>query len=77
MLPDLAALSLWEMERGERAKFLKAVGENGYVDNYTGVRISSTGRRFYIMQATVWNLTDDDGTLRGQTAAFREYRYIE
>ncbi|WP_254777192.1 MEKHLA domain-containing protein [Paenibacillus sp. yr247] len=48
------------MEREERAAFLKAISENGYVDNYTGVRISNTGRRFYIMQATEWNLTDEN-----------------
>jgi hypothetical protein len=64
------------MEREERANFLKAVNEKGYVDNYTGVRISSTGRRFYIMRATVWNLTDDNGTIRGQAATFREHRFI-
>ncbi|GAB6930802.1 MEKHLA domain-containing protein [Paenibacillus sp. JCM 10914] len=65
------------MEREQRAAFLKAVSENGYVDNYTGVRISSTGRRFYILQATVWNLIDDHNVVHGQAAAFRQYRYIE
>jgi hypothetical protein len=64
------------MEREERANFLKAVNEKGYVDNYTGVRISSTGRRFYIVRATVWNLTDDNGIIRGQAATFREHRLI-
>ncbi|MBW7453494.1 MEKHLA domain-containing protein [Paenibacillus sepulcri] len=64
------------MEREERASFLKAVSENGYVDNYTGIRISSNGRRFYIMQATVWNLIDDKGIIHGQAAAFREHRFI-
>lgn len=64
------------MEREERASFLKAVSENGYVDNYTGIRISSTGRRFYMMKATVWNLADDNGVIRGQAATFREYRFI-
>ncbi|OZB92417.1 MEKHLA domain-containing protein [Paenibacillus sp. XY044] len=65
------------MEREERAAFLKAVKENGYVDHYTGIRISGTGRRFYIMQATVWNLMDDNDVFHGQAAAFRQYRYIE
>jgi len=63
------------MERAERERFLQAVNENGYVDNYTGVRISSTGKRFYIVNAIVWNLIDDDGKYAGQAAAFREYRY--
>jgi hypothetical protein len=64
------------MEREERATFLKAVNENGYVDNYTGVRISNSGRRFYIMQATVWNLTDEIGVIHGQAATFRDHRLI-
>ncbi|MGE7057217.1 MEKHLA domain-containing protein, partial [Paenibacillus glucanolyticus] len=70
-------LTAESMEREERAAFLKAVSEYGYVDNYTGIRISSTGRRFYIMQATVWNLTDDNDVFHGQAAAFRQFRYIE
>lgn len=65
------------MERSERAKFLQAVSEHGYIDDYTGVRISSTGRKFYIMRATVWNLVDRTGTYRGQAAAFREARPLQ
>ena len=64
------------MERAERDRFFEAVTANGYVDNCTGIRISSTGRRFYIMNATVWNLVDDIGNYRGQAAAFSEYRYL-
>lgn len=61
------------MERSERDRFLKAVAEHGYVDNYTGIRISSTGRRFYIQEAIVWNLRDASGRYAGQAAAFKQY----
>ncbi|UUZ97744.1 MEKHLA domain-containing protein [Paenibacillus sp. P25] len=61
------------MEREARAVFLKTVSEQGYIDNYTGIRISSTGRRFHIMKATVWNLIDETGKIHGQVAAFREH----
>ncbi|WP_332908427.1 MEKHLA domain-containing protein [Paenibacillus roseus] len=64
------------MEREERTRFLAQVTEHGYVSDYTGIRISSTGRRFYIKKATVWNLFDDTGVYRGQAAAFTEYEYI-
>ncbi|WP_424767575.1 MEKHLA domain-containing protein [Paenibacillus sp. sgz302251] len=64
------------MERAERARFFEAVTANGYVDNYTGIRISSTGIRFYIVNATVWNVVDEEGVYRGQAAAFTEYRYL-
>jgi hypothetical protein len=65
------------MEREERDRFFKLVTENGFVDNYTGVRISSTDKRFYIMKATVWNLIDEAGVYRGQAAAFTDYKAIE
>ena len=64
------------MEREERARFLAQVAERGYVDDYTGVRISSTGKRFYIVNATVWNLVDDYGANRGQAATFSAFTYI-
>ncbi|SDX89714.1 DNA-binding transcriptional regulator, LysR family [Paenibacillus sp. CF384] len=64
------------LDREERDGLFRAVDEHGYVDNYTGIRISSTGRRFYVEQATVWNLIDERGVKHGQAAAFREYRYI-
>ncbi|MHA6482934.1 MEKHLA domain-containing protein [Paenibacillus sp. strain BS8-2] len=65
------------MEREERARFLAKVAERGYVDDYTGIRVSSTGKRFYIVGATVWNLIDDEGVTRGQAATFAEYRRLE
>ncbi|KIL41540.1 MEKHLA domain-containing protein [Gordoniibacillus kamchatkensis] len=64
------------MEREERDRFFKIVTEKGFVDNYTGIRISSKGTRFYIINATVWNIVDDEGQYRGQAAAFNEYKFI-
>jgi phosphoribosylanthranilate isomerase len=61
------------MHRDEREAFLKRVRENGYVDDYQGIRISSTGKRFRIEQATVWNLIDDKGVYCGQAATFLNY----
>jgi len=59
--------------RAERAALLAAVSRQGYLDGYRGVRISSTGRRFRIERAVVWNLLDDTGACYGQAAAFREW----
>jgi len=64
------------MEREERDRFFEKVSAHGFVDNYTGIRISASGRRFYILKATVWNLVDDEDRYRGQAACFSEYRYI-
>jgi len=56
--------------REERAALLERVSRDGYIDNYAGVRIASSGKRFLIEQAVVWNLQDDKGQLHGQAAAF-------
>ncbi|EFM10554.1 MEKHLA domain protein [Paenibacillus curdlanolyticus YK9] len=61
------------MIREDRDRFLQLVAQQGYVDQYTGIRVSATGRRFYIRNTTVWNLIDAEGIYRGQAAAFAAY----
>jgi hypothetical protein len=58
------------VHRDERARLLARTREHGFVDDYAGIRISKTGRRFRIEQAIVWNLTDAVGHHRGQAATF-------
>ncbi|MDG1669547.1 MAG: MEKHLA domain-containing protein [Akkermansiaceae bacterium] len=62
--------------REERAKLLAEVTANGFIDNYSGVRISSTGNRFRIKKATVWNLIHPDGSSAGQAATFSNWEKI-
>ena len=63
-------------DRAERARLLAQVGAHGYIDDYSGVRVSRTGRRFGIARATVWNLRDDAGRNCGQAATFAEWCYL-
>lgn len=63
-------------ERTERARLLAEVTAHGFIRDYAGIRISKSGRRFRIRHATVWNLTDESGTARGQAAMFAEWDYI-
>ena len=58
------------MHRDERARLLERTRRDGYVDDYAGIRVSQSGRRFRIEQAIVWNLVDDAGKNRGQAATF-------
>jgi len=58
------------MEREERARLLARTAEKGFVDDYQGVRISRTGKRFRIARAIIWNLEDDQGRRVGQAATF-------
>lgn len=64
------------MEREARDHFLVTVKKQGFIDNYAGIRVSSTGKRFEIQQATVWNLIDEKGIYAGQAAAFRNWKYL-
>ncbi len=62
--------------REERASLLAEVTQNGFIANYAGVRISKTGRRFRIAQATVWNLIGDDDGPAGQAATFSQWEFL-
>ena len=62
--------------RKERAKLLEAVARRGFIDDYSGVRISKSGRRFRISRATVWNLIDADGKNCGQAAMFLDWEFF-
>lgn len=64
------------LERSERARLLAAVSAQGYIDDYSGVRISATGTRFRIERATVWNLVDEDGAHCGQAACFTTWTML-
>jgi hypothetical protein len=64
------------MHRDERAEFLRRVRENGFIDDYTGIRISRTGQRFRIKQATVWNVLDESGAYAGQAATFSSWEML-
>ena len=56
--------------REERARLLERVASHGFVDNYAGMRIAKSGRRFMIEHGTVWNLVDEAGVNHGQAATF-------
>lgn len=60
----------------ERTRLLATVNQRGFIDDYCGVRISKSGRRFKIEQATVWNLLDDNGAPYGQAATFSHWTYV-
>lgn len=64
------------LARAERQRLLDAVAACGYIDDYVGVRTSSSGRRFRVEGATVWNLIDATGAYRGQAACFATWREL-
>ena len=64
------------VSQDERARLLAQVAQNGFIDDYQGVRISKSGRRFRIEKAIVWNLIDEAGRYAGQAAMFENWVYI-
>ena len=64
-------------EQAERMRLLTQVCEQGYIDDYRGVRIAKNGRRFLIERATVWNLFDENGGRYGQAATFKEGQFLD
>jgi hypothetical protein len=64
------------MHRDERAEMMARAARDGYVDDYRGVRITLTGRRFLIDRAIVWNLVDEQGNAAGQAATFSEWKWL-
>ena len=69
-------LSAEPVNQAERDRLLAEVSEKGYIDHYEGVRISSTGKRFLIKNAVVWNLMDKNQRYKGQAAWFDQWEFL-
>ncbi len=63
--------------RAERDKLMRQVTTNGYIENYSGVRVSSSGARFLIEDATIWNIVDANNVYYGQAAMFEKWKTID
>jgi len=64
------------VNQGERERLLAVVTKNGYIDNYEGIRLSSTGKRFVIKNAIVWNLINKHQVYQGQAACFNQWLFL-
>jgi len=64
------------LARSERLRLLSLVDKDGYVEDYSGIRIDSLGQRFRISNGIVWNLVDLGGSLRGQAACFDNWEKV-
>jgi len=76
LLQTPSRLTAESLHRDERARLLARTTHDGYVDDYRGIRISRTGRRFQIERAVVWNLVTEDGAHVGQAATFAEWKPV-
>jgi MEKHLA domain len=69
-------LSAEAPKRAERQALLDRVTRDGFATGYSGLRISRSGRRFWIEDGIVWQITDDAHRLRGQAAMFPRWRDV-
>ena len=64
------------MNREERSRMLAQAQNQGYISDYRGIRISSTGKRFLINQAIIWTVQDTNGATVGQAATFSDWQLL-
>ena len=64
------------VNRAEREWMLEQARARGYIDTYRGVRIASTGRRFLVENALIWNVVNAEGQLAGQAATFSQWTWL-
>ena len=69
-------LSAEPLAQIDRDRLLLEVKNNGYIQNYRSIRISRTGQRFWIENATIWTVTDRYGKDIGQAATFSKWSPI-
>jgi PAS domain S-box-containing protein len=63
--------------REERQQLLDRVSRDGYASDYRGVRISKSGGRFMIEDATLWQLIDQQGRVQGQAVQILKTSDVE
>ena len=70
-------MSAEPMEQPERQRLMDEVTGNGFIDNYSGVRIGRHGRRFLIENAVIWNLVEPyTGIYKGQAALIKNWKFL-
>ena len=69
-------LTAEQPERAERQRLLDEVARKGFIDDYRGIRLAKSGRRFGIEKVVMWELIDAEGVRRGQAATFASWRVL-
>lgn len=59
--------------RETRAEMFDRMRTQGFIDDYAGIRISATGKRFEIRNAVIWSLCDTSGEKQGEALTFSDY----
>ena len=63
--------------QSERRALLDKAAVTGVIEDYSGIRQTSEGRRFKINGATVWTINDRDGNKTGQAVRFDSFVWLD
>ncbi len=62
------------IDQSDRSIVMAQVKAHNYINGYSGIRVSKTGKEFQILDGIVWNLFANDGTFYGQAAWFKSVK---
>lgn len=62
--------------REAREKVLKTAAQQGYVEHYSGVRVTASGKRFRVEELVLWQVTDASGQAAGLAAMFPRWEFL-
>ncbi len=65
-----------EVLQKDRESFIVEAANKGFIRNYSGIRISSTGKRFWIKNTVLWNVLDENKQRCGQAASCSNWQYV-
>jgi hypothetical protein len=69
-------LSAEPTQQIDRDRLLAQAKAQGYIDNYQGIRISRSGRRFRIKDVILWDVLTETGENCGQAAMFKRWDWV-
>lgn len=59
------------VDRSARAAMMEQAKMYNYINGYSGIRVSKTGKEFKILDGIIWNLFTSNGKFYGQAAWFK------
>lgn len=63
--------------QADRNELIVQATESGFFTGYSGVRVSSSGRKFEIQDAVLWRVTDEAGSVLGLACRVPSWRWMD
>lgn len=69
-------LSAAAPDREMRQRLFDLIAREGFATGYRGLRITRSGRQFWIEDGVVWRTIDSTGAVQGEAATFPRWQYV-